>query len=457
MGFLLRRCLFLSSCYGSPHAAAIGCPGRDTGLPISRRKGRGETADVVSPSFVSTGNIGILIRFRWDSHAGDLLYIIIRSATTGEETRFHSINSDGKGKRCVDVAEGTFQLILRARLGHVTRIPDNYRSTITDVTQFNYPCPGTRNCNSSIPNGRVSDSCSLKPGELCSVTCDPDYFSPVLTNLIKCLGRAVQEWNYPLNEICLRDKCTRELPHGFFHSDCEFRRFEYCKFSCHDGYASKRGDRLLCKDSFRIITRAPYWAADPSTLCAVQCPRTPHVWGCDGWVSEVCSFQCEYGYKKVYYGDITCLASGNWSTGSTPLCAKIPEPDEEGLKAKAVIFIAMGIGVVILFVIILAKSMGSRSDMNNRENFWNHAASVMTSEPPHSETESHSHPSAPPQSELDRCSQEDISGTPQIHVSPLSPSAPPPAYNEVVTSPYIEPPPPSYDMCSTSKKNTDGE
>ncbi|KAL5008380.1 hypothetical protein ScPMuIL_013961 [Solemya velum] len=456
---------------------------RLTGLSLTQRNSPWQkTADIVSPQFVSTGTDSLSIEFNWSSQANDSLEVILWTDIRNENVIL-TINS-GKGERCIDIAEGRFQLIFRAILGYRYRRADDYISTVNKVVRHNYPCPGALNCSRDILNGWISSDCSLKPGSYCSFACKSGYFTPLVEPL-RCLGLPNQEWSHPTNEICLLDECSREIQHGFFHSDCKFRRWEYCQFSCDAGYSRYWNDSLHCKSWKAHIHKPPFWSFDPSSLCSVQCSKSPDVYfyGCERWALQVCKFYCESRYEKVYDGTITCLPSGNWSTGSTPLCTKIAEIEEEGsLQTESIAFLAAGIGCAILITIILViyirrkkknsrrregcsgpplhqpettdqlpltrlesphssepdpqlkplvhdtpnRSMGSRSDMNNREDSWNHAASVIASAPPLSEMESRSLPSAPP-----------------------------PSYDEVVKFP-INPGGeslPPYDMCSASQGN----
>ena len=144
------------------------------------------------------------------------------------------------------------------------------------------------------------------------------------------------------NDLCLARRCDTYIPNGHLSSSCSAEVGSVCRYTCDLDYHGNESE-IYCQSRYRYKDHSPwtsevytYWSVDTRQLCTnnKQCPlldSTP-IWSlgqsCSRNPGDVCPYTCAYGYRGIGLGPtnqptLTCTSSSKWNTSSWLLCEKM--------------------------------------------------------------------------------------------------------------------------------------
>ncbi|KAJ8298066.1 hypothetical protein KUTeg_024597 [Tegillarca granosa] len=143
-------------------------------------------------------------------------------------------------------------------------------------------CQGAVTCNLTIPNGNFTTDCYGSLNNYCQYNCDAGYQKNPSHSNILCSMPGV--WNPSTDQLCLRKQCSSSIPNGAI-STCNRYVDDVCSYQCNSGYRKNTSiSSLTC-----LVN---------AVTCNLTIPNGNFTTDCYGSLNNYCQYNCDAGYQK---------------------------------------------------------------------------------------------------------------------------------------------------------------
>lgn len=175
-------------------------------------------------------------------------------------------------------------------------------------------------CPYDVPNGDLDLACKRRPGDTCSFSCREGYTAP-LQNAVYC--DTSLRWNVSLQSVCKEKVCPSTVQNGYISSSCSMKYESKCdSYECDPGFVKRPAisNRLTCN-----ATEQWQWNGDgqpcfrEEDMCPLSNGKLRVYYYCHRQPGAVCKFACNNGCL-VSNQTLTCGENSKWIEDTDQFC-----------------------------------------------------------------------------------------------------------------------------------------